>query len=429
MSADSELLREHVERGSDEAFRTLVERHSGMVHGAAMRIVQDEHLAEEVTQAVFLILARKGARLRRGTVLAGWLHRTARFVALEALRGEQRRRQKLEHFAQMNDSPLSASVWEQIAPLLEEAMSRLGARDRDVVVLRYLEEKSFAQVASVIGISEGAVKMRAGRALEKLRAAFARRGVAVPAAALLAAFSAHGASIAPAGLSAGAVAAALAPEAAANASLGSLVTGALKIMAWNKIKSVAVACAIALLLAGGVMVVLEQPGQRAVARPVFVASLAPMAGEWEGSFESRGDGLAQPVRQAAVLSIRTAQEGRSCEIEMRVSDADRLPAVYRFTHTLKESGDRIFTVDDPAIRRVAGDGVITESLGDSCTGERRVAFRAPHSNRGGFTDCRWVCRGDQLTIIRHDTIAGSNRSSQRQADLKLRRRTVTNAVP
>src|SRR2546427_9906851 len=88
MSDDFELLREHVERGSDEAFRTLVERHSGMVHGAAMRIVRDEHLAEEVTQAVFIILARKGARLRRGTILAGWLHRAARLVALGALRGE-----------------------------------------------------------------------------------------------------------------------------------------------------------------------------------------------------------------------------------------------------------------------------------------------------------------------------------------------------
>ena len=168
MSDDSELLLEHVERRSDEAFRTLVERHSSMVHGVAMRIVRDKLLAEEITQAVFIILARKGAGLRRGTVLAGWLHRTARFVALEALRGEHRRRQKLNHFAQMNDSPQTFSVWDQIAPLLEEAMSHLGARDRDVVVLRYLEEKSFAEVASAIGASEGAVKMRAGRALEKL---------------------------------------------------------------------------------------------------------------------------------------------------------------------------------------------------------------------------------------------------------------------
>src|SRR5205809_1516849 len=142
MKDDFELLREHVEQGSDEAFRVLIERHAGMVHGAALRIVREELLAQEVTQAVFIILARKAVRLRRGTVLAGWLYRTARFVALEARRAEHRRQQHHKHFAQMNDSPESGSVWDQIAPLLEEAINRLGEADRDVVVLRFLQERS-----------------------------------------------------------------------------------------------------------------------------------------------------------------------------------------------------------------------------------------------------------------------------------------------
>ena len=255
MPDDFELLRQYVERGSSEAFGALVERHSGMLHGAALRVVRDESLAEEITQAVFIILARKAASLRRGTILPGWLYRTARFVALEALRAERRRQQHLRHFAQLNDSSQTASLWNQIAPLLEEAMNRLGATDRDAVVLRFLEQRSFAEVASALGTSEAAAKMRVGRALEKLRNTFARHGVTVPAMALFAALSAHGASAAPAGLPTTVVTAALAQDAAVHSSLMVLVKGGLKIMAWNKMKSSVVAGAIVLLLAGGAVVV------------------------------------------------------------------------------------------------------------------------------------------------------------------------------
>src|ERR1051325_2945372 len=147
MPDDVELLREFVERGSEEAFRSLVERHTGMVHGAALRVVQNQTTAEEVTQAVFIILARKARSLRHNTLLAGWLYRTARFVALEALRAEKRRQQHTQEFADMKETTEGVSVWNQIAPVLEEAMSRLGATDRDAVVLRFLEQRSFAEVA------------------------------------------------------------------------------------------------------------------------------------------------------------------------------------------------------------------------------------------------------------------------------------------
>src|SRR3954453_11297618 len=91
MKDDRELLREYAEGGSDEAFRLIVERHAGMVHGAALRIVREPSFAEEIAQAVFILLARKSASLPRSVVLAGWLHQTTRFVALAALRSERRR--------------------------------------------------------------------------------------------------------------------------------------------------------------------------------------------------------------------------------------------------------------------------------------------------------------------------------------------------
>jgi RNA polymerase sigma factor (sigma-70 family) len=426
MSDDFEVLREHIERGSEEAFRTLVERHSGMVHGVALRVVGNEHLAQEITQAVFVILARKAASLRRGTILAGWLYRSARFVALEALRAEQRRQQHHERFAQMNSRSDSASVWDQIAPLLEEAMGHLAANDRDALVLRFLEERSFNEVAGALGTSEAAAKMRVGRALEKLRGALARHGVAVPAAALLAALSAHAASTGAAGLSATITTAALTQQGTAGSSWPALVKGGLKIMAWNKIKSGAVACAIALLLAGGALVV----WQRTSTRSLIVASFAPMRGDWEGTFETRGDGIGVPIRQPVALTVRTSQDDRVCEIEMRVPNgANRPPLVYQFSHSLNASGDRIVTVDDPQVGRLNGDGKVTESVDNQNTGEWRAAFHLQQNDQGAATHCRWVRQGDELIIARHDETFGPQGTTHLYSDLKLRRRPAGEAIP
>src|SRR3974377_719479 len=88
---DMELLREYARRHSEQAFSTLVSRHIDLVYSAALRHVGNHHQAEEVTQAVFVILARKAASLRSGTILPGWLFRTARLTAANYVRTEMRR--------------------------------------------------------------------------------------------------------------------------------------------------------------------------------------------------------------------------------------------------------------------------------------------------------------------------------------------------
>src|SRR2546423_15620421 len=98
---DAELFQRFVRSGSDEAFRLLLERNVPLVYSAALRKTGDPSLAEDVTQVVFIILARKARRLSPQTVLAGWLHRTTHHAAIKALRGEYRRCRREQEAVQM----------------------------------------------------------------------------------------------------------------------------------------------------------------------------------------------------------------------------------------------------------------------------------------------------------------------------------------
>jgi DNA-directed RNA polymerase specialized sigma24 family protein len=100
MNDDMALVREYAASQSEWAFETLVSRHINLVYSAALRRVCDAHLAEEITQAVFIILARKAGSLGNHVVLSGWLYRTAQFAAADALK-TQRRRQWREQEAYM----------------------------------------------------------------------------------------------------------------------------------------------------------------------------------------------------------------------------------------------------------------------------------------------------------------------------------------
>ncbi|MGO8765046.1 MAG: TIGR03435 family protein [Limisphaerales bacterium] len=250
-ASDMELLRDYVRQGSEDAFAELVRRHVHLVYSAALRHVGIAAHAEEITQAVFDIFARKAARLRPDAILEAWFYQTTRLASLSFMRGERRRLwREQEAFMQ---SPLQESgdqaIWEQLAPLLDEAMARLGKTDREAVVLRYFKGKSLNEVAAALKTTEAAAQSRVHRAVGKLQAYFLQRGIDSTTAAITGTISTYSIQAAPVALAKTVSAVALAKGATASTSTLTLIKGALKIMAWSKAKT-AIVAGVVLLLAG-----------------------------------------------------------------------------------------------------------------------------------------------------------------------------------
>jgi len=200
MPPDESLLRQYAESGDEAAFAELVRRHTNLVYSVARRVTRNGALAEEVTQAVFTRLARQAAALSGNSALAGWLYTNARHRAIDLVRTEARRRARELESSAMPDQPPAATTdpWEEIAPLLEEAMGRLNERDRTAIVLRYFDGQSHQQIGAALGLSENSAYRRVERALDKLRGHFARRGVTTTAAMLGAVLTANSVQAAPA---------------------------------------------------------------------------------------------------------------------------------------------------------------------------------------------------------------------------------------
>jgi uncharacterized protein (TIGR03435 family) len=238
MNDDLTLLREFARNNSETAFAEIVSRHVNLVYSVALRQTRDAHLAEEITQAVFIILARKADSLGDKTILPGWLCRTARYASANALTIQRRRQQREQeaHMQSILNEP-EDETWPHIAPLLDGAMDKLGQKDHDALVLRFFENKNFAEVGAALGASEDAAKMRVNRALEKLRKFFTKRGVVSTATIIAGVISANSVQAAPVALAKSVTAVAIAKGAAASASSLTLIKGALKIMAWTKMKT------------------------------------------------------------------------------------------------------------------------------------------------------------------------------------------------
>ncbi len=322
MTDDMTLLREYARRNSEEAFATLVSRHVNLVYSVALRDVHDPHLAEEITQVVFIILARKAESLSSKTILSGWLCRTARYASANALT-IQRRRQQREQEAYMQSilNQSEPEAWTRIAPLLGGAMEKLGQKDHDAVVLRFFEGKSFQEIGAAFGASENAAKKRVAYALEKLRKYFSRRGVILPVAVITVAISAHSVQAAPAVLAKTATAVAIVKGATAAGSTLTLIKGALKLMAWTKAKVAVVTGAAVLLAVGSGTAIYETQQNPARGGPAglkvkwMVGKKYELHGESNHSETTKSPGQSQP-----------AQTGYKWTQDFNISALKELPA-------------------------------------------------------------------------------------------------------
>jgi RNA polymerase sigma factor (sigma-70 family) len=195
---DRELLRQFRENRSEAAFAQIVERHMKIVYWTCRRELKNEQLAEDATQAVFILFARKVPTLKPGVSVSGWLFKAARLVSKDILKQEQRRRRREQEAAFMMEcQSRDEEEWLRVEPLLNEALSALSASDRDVVLMRYLDGLSLREVAGEIGTTEDTARMRVTRAVERMRRHLGAREAALSVSVLMAILAEHPAKDVP----------------------------------------------------------------------------------------------------------------------------------------------------------------------------------------------------------------------------------------
>jgi RNA polymerase sigma factor (sigma-70 family) len=298
---DGELVREFAESASNEALAELARRHSRWIYQSALRQVRDPQMAEDVAQAVFIILAKKAGELRGNVSLGGWLFRVTRYACTHAQRSETRRSRHERKAAAMKSELIgekNEATWDEVQPRLDEMVSRLGAEDRAALLLRFYQQKSMAEVGAGLAVSEEAAKKRVSRALDRLRGVMRSAGITVPAAALAAGLLASNAQSAPASVETACAAVARTASPAASEIARRTIGGMLAV----KLKFAAAALLLLMLVPVAAISVYEivhspaEPPPQAVLAPpvnapqgglddVTSAEVAQeLAGKWDGEF-------------------------------------------------------------------------------------------------------------------------------------------------
>jgi len=232
--SDQELLRRYLSEGTEAAFETLARRHLDLVFGAAFRRLHDTSLAEEITQSVFVTLAKRAKWLAGHPSLAGWLYQTTMNQARDRFRSEQRRRIREETAAMLGTtSNVEASALQPLVPVLDETMLELSTTDRETLVLRFFANKNLRDVGTALGIREDAAQKRVARALDALAERFRLRGFRIGSASVVVgALQQATACSAPAALATTTIQAALAAGTSVPAAGGTLAL--IKIMSLTK---------------------------------------------------------------------------------------------------------------------------------------------------------------------------------------------------
>jgi len=344
--ADSQLLRDYTERRSDAAFAELVRRHVDFVYSAALRMVRDAHLAEDVTQGVFVALAQNARQLTERPVLSGWLHRTAQNLAANTIRSDVRRRAREQEAAAMNDllANQSDALWEHIAPQLDAALGELSEPDRDALLLRYFERKSAREMAQTLGVSDEAAQKRVSRAVERLREFFAKRGVTIGASGLVVVISANAVQAAPVGLG---VTIATAAVLAGTALATTATATATKAIAMTTLQKTLVTATVAVLAGVGVYEARQAAHWRARITAIQQES-RPLPSLL--ALQGKLDVLA--AQNAALTNALAQANADNTRLEMEREQAKRAAALFKELADQANSKDTNPTNEYPTARHV-----------------------------------------------------------------------------
>jgi RNA polymerase sigma factor (sigma-70 family) len=382
MTSDTALLREFARTNSEDAFAELVKRHVNLVYSAAFRQVNgDAHLAQDVAQTVFTDLAKKANSLSRRENLTGWLYTSAHFAAAKIVRGETRRRDREEKF--MRESTNEAAEvgrvtpcapeteWETLRPALDAAMHELKETDREAILLRYFENRPFSEVGPKLGLNENAARMRVDRAVEKLRVAFAKHGIATTSA-LAAAISANAVQVAPASL-----AATFATTSLAGAGTGAFTL--LKIMTATQLK-LGIS---ALVVAGAATMFIHQQQTQTKLRAENV-SLAQQVANLEADNQSRLKQTMQvkltprlpapPMLIAAQTNAASAEDLQFTNLYSRFTNAVPKLTAAQVEAYLK--ANRTNAASLLAAYRTSGDTILLKEAMEKYPNNPQVAFEA-----------------------------------------------------
>lgn len=286
MTDDNELLRRFARDRCEEAFTELVSRNLKVVYSAALRQANGDHeTARDIAQTVFIDLARKAEAVAGHESIVGWLHTSTRYAATMVRRSEQRRKEREKNAIMMANPDSSEKEWEEVAPILDDAIAELGSEDRIAILQRFLKGCELREVGRVLGVSEDAARMRVTRALEKLHTQLTARGVTLAAGALGTLLSVHSVSAAPATLA----------KLIATGSIGSVSASAPSLVSrWSASKILAGSAALMLVILFAILPIIHRPQKT-----------QPLPGSERSDSESSAATFAQSTN-ASVVNLSTA---------------------------------------------------------------------------------------------------------------------------
>jgi RNA polymerase sigma factor (sigma-70 family) len=365
MLDDAELLRRYSESGAESAFTELVRRHLNLVYFTALRrTCGDTALAQDIAQSVFSTAAGKARSLASHASLAGWLYTTTRHLADRAVRKEQTRR-RYEEAAAMDPLTITdeSPEWERIRPFIDGALDEMTETDREVILVRFFEGRGYADIGSALQISEDAARMRAERALEKLKRLLHRRGIRSAAAALAVALATQGSIAVPAGMVTVVSGAAMASVAAASGT-----TAIFGFMSISKITTIT--ASIAAISAGSLAVIERNRAQSAE------ANLAAMT-EVRDSLQAS---IAEAEKRAAqAYNLAEDADRDSASLLAAIEATRRQDLLQKSLHSPQVSP----ASDDPLTRSLDGifpDGIVAVVAGRTITVDeirRKIAPQLP----------------------------------------------------